>query len=45
MAKAAESLRVTQSAVSQMIADVEQTWRALFDRKPPRVEATIYGQR
>lgn len=45
MAKAAESLRVTQSAVSQMIADVEQELGVrLFDRSRRGVEATIYGQ-
>jgi DNA-binding transcriptional LysR family regulator len=45
MAKAADSLRVTQSAVSQMIADVEQELGVrLFDRSRRGVEATIYGQ-
>jgi DNA-binding transcriptional LysR family regulator len=45
MAKAAESLRVTQSAVSQMIADVEQELGVrLFDRSRRGVDATIYGQ-
>lgn len=45
MAKAAESLRVTQSAVSQMIADVEHKLGVrLFDRSHRGVEATIYGQ-
>ncbi len=45
MAKAAESLRVTQSAVSQMIAGVEQELGVrLFDRSRRGVEATIYGQ-
>ena len=45
MAKAAESLRVTQSAVSQMIADVEQELGVrLFDRSRRGAEATIYGQ-
>jgi DNA-binding transcriptional LysR family regulator len=44
MAKAAESLRVTQSAVSQMIADVERELGVrLFDRSHRGVEATIYG--
>ncbi len=45
MAKAAESLRVTQSAVSQMIAGVEQELGVrLFDRSRRGVEATVYGQ-
>ena len=45
MAKAAEVLRVTQSAVSQMIADVEQELGVrLFDRSRRGVEVTIYGQ-
>lgn len=45
MAKAAASLRVTQSAVSQMIADVEQGLGVrLFDRSRRGVEPTIYGQ-
>lgn len=45
MAKAAEKLRVTQSAVSQMIADVEEELGVrLFDRSRRGVEATIYGQ-
>jgi DNA-binding transcriptional LysR family regulator len=43
MAKAAENLRVTQSAVSQMIASVEQELGVrLFDRSRRGVEATIY---
>lgn len=45
MAKAAESLRVTQSAVSQMIAEVEQELGVrLFDRSRRGVEPTIYGR-
>jgi DNA-binding transcriptional LysR family regulator len=45
MAKAAESLRVTQSAVSQMIADVEHELGVrLFDRSHRGVEATNYGR-
>jgi DNA-binding transcriptional LysR family regulator len=45
MAKAATKLRVTQSAVSQMIADMEQGLGArLFDRSHRGVEPTIYGQ-
>jgi len=45
MAKAAERLRVTQSAISQMIADIEHELGVrLFDRSRRGVEATIYGQ-
>ena len=45
MGKAAERLRVTQSAVSQMIADIESELGVrLFDRSRRGVEATIYGQ-
>jgi len=45
MAKAAESLRVTQSAVSQVVAGVEQELGVrLFDRSRRGVEATVYGQ-
>ena len=45
MAKAAESLRVTQSPVSQMIAEVEQELGVrLFDRSRRGVEPTIYGR-
>jgi DNA-binding transcriptional LysR family regulator len=44
MAKAAGKLGVTQSAVSQMIADVEQELGVrLFDRSRRGVEATAYG--
>ncbi len=45
MAKAAAKLGVTQSSVSQMIADVEQRLGVrLFDRSRRGVEPTIYGQ-
>lgn len=45
MAKAAERLNVTQSAVSQMIAELEQELGVrLFDRSRRGVTATIYGQ-
>jgi DNA-binding transcriptional LysR family regulator len=45
MAKAAERLGVTQSAVSQMIAELEQELGVrLFDRSSRGVEATAYGQ-
>lgn len=45
MAEAANRLRVTQSAVSQMIADVEhEIGVRLFDRSRRGVEATVYGQ-
>lgn len=44
MAKAAKELGVTQSAVSQMIADLESALRVrLLDRSPRGVVATIYG--
>ncbi len=44
MAKAAKELGVTQSAVSQMIADLEAALRVrLLDRSPRGVVATIYG--
>jgi DNA-binding transcriptional LysR family regulator len=44
MAKAAKELGVTQSAVSQMIADLEAALRVrLLDRSPRGVAATIYG--
>ena len=44
MAKAAKELGVTQSAVSQMIADLESALRVrLLDRSPRGVTATIYG--
>lgn len=45
MAKAAESLRVTQSAISQIIADIEQELGVrLFDRSRRGVEGTIYSE-
>jgi DNA-binding transcriptional LysR family regulator len=45
MAKAARHLRVTQPAVSQVIADLEHTLGAnLLDRGPRGVEPTIYGR-
>jgi DNA-binding transcriptional LysR family regulator len=44
MAKAAKELGVTQSAVSQMVADLEAALRVrLLDRSPRGVVATIYG--
>src|SRR6185436_18793213 len=44
MSKAAKELGVTQSAVSQMIADLEAALRVrLLDRSPRGVVATIYG--
>lgn len=44
MAKAAAQMRITQSAVSQAIADLEHTVGVrLLDRSPRGVEATIYG--
>jgi DNA-binding transcriptional LysR family regulator len=44
MARAAKELGVTQSAVSQMIADLEAALRVrLLDRSPRGVVATIYG--
>ena len=44
MAKAAQELGVTQSAISQMIADLESALRVrLLDRSPRGVVATIYG--
>ena len=44
MAKAAKELGVTQSAVSQMIADLEAALRVrLLDRSPRGVVPTIYG--
>src|SRR5262245_50844136 len=43
MAKAAAQLGVTQSAISQMIADLEHAVGVrLLDRSPRGVEATIY---
>jgi DNA-binding transcriptional LysR family regulator len=45
MAKAAAQLGVSQPAVSEVIADLEQTLRVrLFDRNPRGVEPTIYGR-
>ncbi len=45
MAKAARHLRVTQPAVSQVIADLEHTLGVnLLDRGPRGVEPTIYGR-
>jgi len=45
MAKAAAQLGVSQPAVSEVIADLEQTLRVrLFDRSPRGVEPTIYGR-
>src|SRR5882762_376203 len=44
MAKAAAHLRVTQPAVSQVIADLEHALGVrLLDRRPDGVEPTIYG--
>jgi DNA-binding transcriptional LysR family regulator len=44
MAKAAAHLRVTQPAVSQVIADLEHLLAVkLLDRRPQGVEPTIYG--
>src|SRR4051794_794274 len=44
MAKAAKELGVTQSAVSQMIADLEAALRVrLLDRSPRGVVPTIYS--
>lgn len=44
MAKAAAQLRVTQPAVSQVIADLERTLSvSLLDRSPQGVKPTIYG--
>ena len=44
MAKAAQELRVSQPAVSEVIADLEHALGVrLFDRKPQGVEATAYG--
>src|SRR5215510_11477663 len=45
MAKAASQLGVTQPAVSDIIAGLEQMFGArLFDRSPQGVELTIYGR-
>ena len=44
MAKAAAQMRVTQPAVSQVIADLEQALGvSLLDRSPRGVTPTIYG--
>jgi len=44
MAKAAEHLRVSQSAVSEIIANLEYALGVrLLDRGPRGVEPTIYG--
>src|SRR3954464_7450919 len=44
MAKAAAELGVTQSAISQMIADLEHALGVrLLDRSPRGVETTVYG--
>jgi len=44
MAKAAQTLRVTQPAVSKVIADLEHMLGVrLLDRSPQGVEPTIYG--
>ena len=45
MAKAAAHFRVTQPAVSQVIADLEHALGVrLLDRSPRGVEATLYGR-
>jgi len=45
MAKAAADLRVTQPAVSRVIADIEHALGVkLLDRSPKGVEATAYGR-
>src|SRR5258705_6110615 len=45
MAKAAAHFRVTQPAVSQVIADLEHALGVkLFDRSPRGVEPTVYGR-
>jgi DNA-binding transcriptional LysR family regulator len=45
LAKAAAQLRVSQPAVSQVIAELERCLGArLFDRSPRGVEPTIYGR-
>src|SRR4051812_33462744 len=44
MAKAAKELGVTQSAISQMIADLEAALQVrLLDRSPRGIAPTIYG--
>src|SRR5262245_28134549 len=45
MAKAATQLGITQSAISQMIADLEHALGVrLLDRSPRGAEATVYGR-
>lgn len=45
MAKAASELGVTQPAVSEVVAGLEQAFGVrLFDRSPRGVEPTIYGR-
>lgn len=45
MVKAATQIGITQSAISQMIADLEQAIGVrLLDRSPRGVEATVYGK-
>src|SRR5215475_14972426 len=45
MAKAAEHLRITQPAVSEIIADLERSFGVrLFDRSTRGVQPTIYGR-
>ena len=45
MAKAATKLELTQPAVSDIVAGLEQMFAArLFDRNPRGVEPTIYGR-
>ena len=45
MAKAAAQLGVTQPAVSEIVAGLEDTFGArLFDRSPQGIEVTLYGR-
>ena len=45
MAKAAAQLGITQSAISQMVAELEEALGVrLLDRSPRGVEATVYGR-